>query len=173
MLSVVLSCVLASTFSGTIAGFHLRVEKTARRMLVMDGKDTLKVYGVALGNGGADAGAKMIRGDRKTPEGVYTIRSRNPNSHYYKSFLLDYPSIQDAEQARHYGVINQKEYLSILQAHRAGRLPPQSTSMGGDICIHGGHIAYDWTLGCVAVTDAGMDSLWGRVKVGTKVEIAP
>lgn len=170
MLSAVLPCLLALP---GLSGFHLRVEKAARRMLIMNGQDTVKVYRVALGAGGADDGAKLIMGDRKTPEGIYTIRSSNPNSPYYKSFLIDYPSVEDAQRGLDYGVINKGTYLSILQAHRAGKLPPQSTSMGGSICIHGGRIDYDWTLGCVAVTDAVMDSLWGKVKMGTKVEIVP
>ncbi|QQS04516.1 MAG: L,D-transpeptidase family protein [Fibrobacterota bacterium] len=173
MLSAFLSCVLALPGSNNLSGFHLRVEKEARRMLVMEGRDTLKVYQVALGSGAADAGTKLIRGDHKTPEGVYIIRSRNPNSSFYKSFLIDYPSVTDAKRGLEGGVIKKSEYLSILQAHRDGKLPPQRTALGGDICIHGGYTEADWTWGCVAVGNEGMDSLWGQVKVGTKVEIVP
>jgi L,D-peptidoglycan transpeptidase YkuD (ErfK/YbiS/YcfS/YnhG family) len=32
---------------------------------------------------------------------------------------------------------------------------------------------YDWTLGCVAVTDAEIDEIWRLVPVGTPVEIRP
>lgn len=170
MLSIVMSCLLALP---GLSGFHLLVSKSDRRMMVMDGKDTLGVYYVALGAGAGDSGTKLRRGDCKTPEGVYTILSRNPNSPFYKSFLIDYPSSEDAKRGLDSGVIGKQEYLSILQAHRAGRLPPQSTGMGGSICIHGGHVAYDWTAGCIAVTDRGMDSLWGKVKMGTKVVIRP
>ncbi|HNY30682.1 MAG TPA: L,D-transpeptidase family protein [Fibrobacteria bacterium] len=170
MLFVVMSCLLALP---DLSGFHLRVTKAERRLWVMNGEDTMGVYYVALGAGAGDSGSKLRMGDNKTPEGVYTILSRNPNSPFYKSFLIDYPSSDDAKRGLESGVIDRREYLSILQAHRAGRLPPQSTRMGGSICIHGGHVAYDWTAGCIAVTDRGMDSLWGKVKIGTKVEILP
>jgi lipoprotein-anchoring transpeptidase ErfK/SrfK len=32
---------------------------------------------------------------------------------------------------------------------------------------------YDWTLGCVAVTDDEIDEIWKMVPVGTPVEIRP
>jgi len=32
---------------------------------------------------------------------------------------------------------------------------------------------YDWTLGCVAVTDDEIDEIWKLVPVGTPVEIRP
>jgi len=35
------------------------------------------------------------------------------------------------------------------------------------------HRLYDWTLGCVAVTDPEIDEIWNLVPVGTPVEIRP
>ena len=35
------------------------------------------------------------------------------------------------------------------------------------------HRLYDWTLGCVAVTDAEIDEIWNIVPIGTPVEIRP
>jgi len=32
---------------------------------------------------------------------------------------------------------------------------------------------YDWTLGCVAVTNSEIDEIWNLVPVGTPVEIRP
>ena len=63
---------------------------------------------------------------------------------------------------------------------RAARL---GVSPGGAIMIHGlpngkgfigpAHRLYDWTLGCVAVTDPEIDEIWNLVPVGTPVEIRP
>ena len=56
-------------------------------------------------------------------------------------------------------------------------------SPGGAIMIHGlpnnmswvgaAHRLYDWTLGCIAVTDEEIDEIWNLVPVGTPVEIRP
>ena len=35
------------------------------------------------------------------------------------------------------------------------------------------HRLYDWTLGCIAVTDSEIDEIWNLVPVGTPVEIRP
>lgn len=54
---------------------------------------------------------------------------------------------------------------------------------GGAVMIHGikngfgwlgdKHRLYDWTLGCIAVTDQEMDEIWALVPVGTPIEIRP
>ena len=54
---------------------------------------------------------------------------------------------------------------------------------GGAVMIHGlpngkgwvgaRHRLFDWTLGCVAVTDEEIDEIWSLVPVGTPVEIRP
>jgi murein L,D-transpeptidase YafK len=56
-------------------------------------------------------------------------------------------------------------------------------SPGGAVMIHGlpnnmgwlgpSHRLYDWTLGCIAVTDAEIDEIWKMVPIGTPVEIRP
>jgi hypothetical protein len=35
------------------------------------------------------------------------------------------------------------------------------------------HRLFDWTLGCIAVTDEEIDEVWSLVSVGTPVEIRP
>ena len=35
------------------------------------------------------------------------------------------------------------------------------------------HRLYDWTLGCIAVTDEEIDEIWNLVPIGTPVEIRP
>lgn len=54
---------------------------------------------------------------------------------------------------------------------------------GGDLKIHGlknglGFIGkfqrwYDWTAGCIALTDDEMDELYNSVEMGIKIEIRP
>jgi murein L,D-transpeptidase YafK len=115
-------------------------------------------YKVALGRGGL--AAKLREGDGRTPEGHYKIDSRNASSHYHKALHISYPDSADRARAAKLGV-----------------------SPGGEIMIHGlpngmgwlsaSHRFYDWTLGCVAVTDSEIDEIWDSVPVGTPVEIRP
>jgi len=35
------------------------------------------------------------------------------------------------------------------------------------------HRLYDWTLGCIAVTDSEIEEIWKLVPAGTPVEIRP
>jgi lipoprotein-anchoring transpeptidase ErfK/SrfK len=125
--------------------------------LLADGK-VVRSYRVALGRGGL--APKGREGDERTPEGLYVIDERNSASRFYKALHISYPDAGDR-----------------LRASRRGVSP------GGAIMIHGlpsglGWIGaaqrfYDWTSGCVAMTDAQMDEIWRVVPVGTPVEIRP
>ena len=125
--------------------------------LLANGK-VIRTYHVALGQGGL--APKQKEGDALTPEGHYTIDSRTAESHYHKALHVSYPSAQDRARAAKLGV-----------------------APGGAIMIHGlpngkgyvgaAHRLYDWTLGCVAVTDDEIDEIWNLVPVGTPVEIRP
>ena len=125
--------------------------------LLANGK-VIRTYQVALGRGGM--APKDREGDGRTPEGHYIIDSRNASSHYHKALHISYPNAEDRKRAEKLGV-----------------------SPGGAIMIHGlpngmgwlgsTHRLYDWTLGCVAVTDDEIDEIWKMAPVGTPVEIRP
>jgi murein L,D-transpeptidase YafK len=71
-------------------------------------------------------------------------------------------------------------YPNAEDRERAAQLGVQP---GGAIMIHGlpngmgklgaAHRLYDWTLGCIAVTDEEIDEIWSLVPVRTPVEIRP
>jgi murein L,D-transpeptidase YafK len=118
----------------------------------------IRTYKVALGTGGL--APKQREGDERVPEGHYIIDRKNAASHYHKALHVSYPNAEDRARA------------AKLHA------PP-----GGDIMIHGlpngkgsigaAHRMFDWTLGCVAVTDDEIDEIFKLVPVGTPVEIRP
>ena len=126
-------------------------------VLLSQGKE-VRSYRVALGR--EPIGPKTRQGDHKTPEGVYALDSRNPNSQFYKAFHVSYPNSKNIAAARKLGV-----------------------SPGGDIMVHGlpkkyawvghSHTLHDWTDGCIAVTNDEMDEIWRLVHVGTPIEIKP
>jgi len=125
---------------------------------LLSGGKVIRTYKVALGRGGL--APKEREGDGRTPEGHYVIDARNASSHYHKALHISYPNAEDRQRAARLGV-----------------------SPGGAIMIHGlpnglswlgaAHRLYDWTQGCIAVTDSEMDEIWNLVPVGTPVEICP
>src|SRR5690349_14485863 len=68
------------------------VEKSARKLSVFANGKELKTYRVALGRN--PVGAKEQEGDNKTPEGIYNIDSRNPQSDFHLGLHISYPSEQ-------------------------------------------------------------------------------
>jgi|HubBroStandDraft_6_1064221.scaffolds.fasta_scaffold00881_3 murein L,D-transpeptidase YafK len=134
------------------------IEKRARTMTLLSDGKALKTYKVALG--GQPVGAKEQEGDHKTPEGIYKISAKVPNSMFHRGLLISYPNAADIQRAEKRGV-----------------------KPGGAVEIHGlgakygwvgaAHRATDWTDGCVAVTNQEIDEIWPLVDVGTVVEIRP
>ncbi len=132
------------------------VKSTHTMTLYADGK-VLRVYHVSLGSG-ASGNAKRQQGDHETPEGAYTINSRNPHSSCHLALHISYPNAADRERARKLGV-----------------------DPGGDVMIHGlppgyesikaGEQLADWTYGCLGLTNPEMDEVWKLVPTGTPIEI--
>jgi murein L,D-transpeptidase YafK len=134
------------------------VEKAARRLTLWFADYAVREYRVALGR--EPLGDKRRAGDGRTPEGLYTIDGRNGGSEFHRSLHVSYPSAQDRRSAR-----------------EAGARP------GGEIMIHGlpegaewvgpEHTRFDWTEGCIALTNEEIDELWELVGDGTPIEIRP
>lgn len=134
------------------------VAKGERRLyLVRDGQ-VLASYRVALGPN--PRGTKLRRGDGRTPEGAYRVAAFNPSSRFYRAIRVSYPNAQDLERARALG----QPAGDDIMIHG---LPPERRQFGA------GHWRFDWTNGCIAVTDGEMDEIWRRVEVGTPIEIRP
>jgi tetratricopeptide (TPR) repeat protein len=134
------------------------IEKKDRRLTLFSNGNVIKTYKIALGAN--PEGSKEMQGDNKTPEGSYIIDSRNRDSRYHLSLHISYPNEEDKRRAKRNGV-----------------------SPGGDIMIHGlingyswvgeAHTAFDWTKGCIAVTDEEIEEIDKLAPNGTVVEIRP
>lgn len=134
------------------------VEKSGRKLSIFRGGQNLKSYCIALGRN--PIGAKQEEGDMKTPEGIYQIDSRNPQSSFHLALHISYPSDKDNARAAEHGV-----------------------SAGYDIMIHGlpnghgwigaFHRRTDWTAGCIALTDEEIEELWRVTPDRTPIEIKP
>ena len=134
------------------------VQKSARRLSIFRDASRIKTYRIALGAN--PVGAKQQEGDMKTPEGIYEIDARNPQSNFHLALHISYPS--DVDDARAYA---------------------RGISAGSDIMIHGiqnghgwigaFHRWKDWTAGCIALTDEEIEELWRVTPDGTTIEIRP
>jgi murein L,D-transpeptidase YafK len=173
----VLALLLTSVIAAADPHLWLRVDTGAGTLSVMDGYRVLEVFdGIAIGRGGA--GRDKRAGDQKTPLGRYHIVQIRNDSPFHRFLMLDYPSTRDAERARRDGGLKASDYVAILTSSQAGRLPPQETALGGYVGLHGLgegdpriHAAFNWTQGCVALTNEQIDRLARRVAVGTVVVI--
>lgn len=73
------------------------VLKSERRLQVYNNRHLLKTYKIALGE--HPIGHKQYEGDRKTPEGLYFINGKNPNSTCHKNLGISYPNDTDRAAA--------------------------------------------------------------------------
>lgn len=138
----------------------IEIIKHQRVMNLIRDDKIVKAYKISLGR--TPKGAKREEGDKKTPEGRYFIKRKNPLSSYYLALEISYPNPEDKRRAE-----------------RLGRNP------GNNIMIHGlpsylGYLPHflqktqtwmDWTQGCIAVTNKEMEEIYQEVEVGTPVII--
>jgi murein L,D-transpeptidase YafK len=147
------------------------VLKSKRTMELYSDGAVVRVYKVGLGlNPIPD---KQRQGDHATPEGEFYVFVKNNKSAFYLSLGISYPNIEDAERGLRDGLINRAQRDAIVKAIKKKATPPQNTSLGGDIYIHGNGAGSDWTWGCVALENDDMRELFGAVTVGVPVTIKP
>lgn len=150
---------------------RLIIKKKVRKIEVFDGEKLVKTYKIALGF--TPVGNKEIEGDGKTPEGEFYIFTKNPNSKFYLSLGVSYPSIDDARRGLDWQIISQDEHDAIVEAINKKQTPLQKTRLGGEIYIHGGGVITDWTNGCIALKNKEIKELFDVIPVGTSVKIEP
>ena len=150
---------------------RLLVEKGARRLRLYAGGELVRVRRVALGF--TPEGDKVKQGDGRTPEGEFYVCMKNGKSNFYLSLGLNYPNEEDAARGLRDGLITKATAASIVRANKAGRCPAWNTALGGEIFIHGGGTASDWTFGCVALENPEIKELFDNIPTGTPVRIQP
>ena len=170
-------CILQGGYCNATDKVWVLVDTKAKQVDVKKGSQTLESFSnIAIGRKGA--GFKEQRGDFITPLGTYKIGWINRNSHYRLFFGFDYPSLNNAKRALQDGLISRRAFQKIAKAHQKNRVPPQNTAMGGQIGIHGLGLAsklihdeFDWTRGCIALTNQQIDRLARWISKGTLVKV--
>ncbi|MGD2166478.1 MAG: L,D-transpeptidase family protein [Gammaproteobacteria bacterium] len=134
------------------------VVKSERKLYLLKDGERLREMDIALGL--VPTGHKTRSGDARTPEGIYMLDARNPDSDYFLSMHVSYPNDADIARARELGV-----------------------DPGGQIMIHGlpnemryeeaNYQGWDWTDGCIAVSNTDMIDIWLMTPDMTPIEIRP
>lgn len=158
-------------------GLWLLIDTEQEQLFIKYNKTTLKVFeNIAIGRGGK--AKRRIRDDGKTPLGDFEIAWISPKSQYHMFFGLNYPNLERIETAYRVGEIDRRTYYKVWDALAAGEVPPQDTQLGGHLGIHGlggkspeVHQRYNWTQGCIALTNPQIEELASWVTIGTKVII--
>ncbi|HMZ47509.1 MAG TPA: L,D-transpeptidase family protein, partial [Flavobacteriales bacterium] len=96
------------------------VDKSDRLFSVYAEDTLVKTYPCVLGEN--PIGDKFCQGDRKTPEGTFTFRSKRVHASWHKFIWVDYPN---AESYRRF------------KDRKAQGLIPAGMDIGGEIGIHG------------------------------------
>lgn len=154
--------------------FSIVIEKSRRLLHLYEHLEQgerllVKTYRIALGSN--PSGPKSRDGDGATPEGEYYITHRNPASRYYLSLGISYPNQSDARRGYAAGLITARELADIEATSERFEKPPQGTALGGEIFIHGGGTAGDWTAGCIALENGDITELFESLPLKTWVSI--
>lgn len=136
----------------------LLIVKSERKLYLLKEGEVLRDFDIALGL--MPEGPKQREGDFRTPEGLYYLDARNPNSDYFLSLQISYPNRQDVASARSQGV----EPGGQIMIHGQPNEPKYSESR---------YENWDWTDGCVAVSNSDMVDIWLMTEEGTPIEIKP
>lgn len=137
---------------------RILVVKSERKLYLLKAGEVLRSFDISLGL--QPRGPKQRSGDFRTPEGRYTIEAKHVESDFFLALKVSYPNESDRARARGLGV-----------------------DPGGQIMIHGlpnepkmgvsRYLGWDWTDGCIAVSNSDMLDIWLATTVPTPIEIRP
>jgi murein L,D-transpeptidase YafK len=142
----------------TVIADSIVVEKAKRTLTLYLGGQPVRSYQVALGT--QPVGDKVKIGDGRTPEGLFHIDFKNSQSKYHMALHISYPDAAHVQRASVLGVAAGGD----IMIHG---LPPKYASIGA------AHVQYNWTEGCVAVTDSEIEEIFRAVPSGAPIQIKP
>jgi murein L,D-transpeptidase YafK len=130
-------------------------------MYLYKDSNLIQTFLIALGKN--PKGPKTMEGDKKTPEGTYTLDYIKRNTKYYKAFHISYPNVSDIKKAKSLGI----KPGSMIMIHG------QPSSRGGNDDTTPGIQSSNWTNGCIALMNYDMDKFVELVDPGTEIIIEP
>ena len=134
------------------------VKKSEKRLYLLAQGKPVKEYKVVFGP--KPTGHKQKVGDERTPEGKYILDYKKEKSVFYKAIHISYPNEKDKAAAK----------LSGVNPGNAIMIHGQRNGLGSRSWLNQ---RFNWTDGCIAVTNQEMDEIWRLIHVGTPIEIQP
>ncbi len=146
------------------SGYRIVIDKSDMELKVYDSLGWFATYPVVFGS--KDMGDKLFEGDKRTPNGSYTIILKTVSKKWGPQLLLDYPN------ATNYTLFEQRKAAGVI---------PKKAKIGNGIAIHGTRPTeewavdynYNWTDGCISLKYTEMQDLYQYINVGTQVVIQP
>lgn len=176
-LALTLALLAAGRAGAESGGVWVLIDTVAQRLDVYrDQTPLVRFRNISLGSGGT----ALVRraGDQTTPLGEFHITRINRDSRFHIFLGLNYPTERHIERALDAGLIDEARYVDLLGATFRQGVAPQDSELGGNIGIHGlgqgdpdVHQRYNWTQGCVALTNEQMEQLTKFIDIGTRVLI--
>ena len=152
-------CVFFLIMFNTVASNEIDfivVNKSERIISLFNNGYKLKSYSISLGF--EPNGKKIKKGDGKTPEGLYFIEQKLENSSFYLALKVSYPNPWDIRRALK------------LDYHPGGQIMIHGLpNKGYDRNFHSS--SFDWTQGCIALSNKEILFLWNKTKIGTPILI--
>lgn len=146
---------------------QILIEKEKRRLTLRDAAGKI-LFSADIALGSHPQGPKQRAGDGRTPEGAYFVCVKKMGK-YGPSLGVSYPSAGDARR----GGADAALIACIEERAARGERPPWGSPLGGEIYVHGGGLAGDWTAGCIALADADAERLYALTPLGTEILILP
>jgi murein L,D-transpeptidase YafK len=144
--------------------YYIIVDKSEYELKVYDAEGWYATYPIVFGS--KDLSDKMREGDKRTPNGSFTVILKKQHPKWGPELLLDYPTPESVEK------FNKRKAKGEL---------PANAKIGGGIAIHATRPQeewtvdnfYNWTDGCISVKYTEMKDLFSYIPEGTKVTIQP
>lgn len=144
--------------------YYIIIDKSDYELQVYDEEGWYATYPIVFGS--KDLSDKMREGDKKTPNGTFTVILKKHHPKWGPELLLDYPTVESVQR------FNDRKIKGIL---------PKNAKIGDGIAIHATRPDeewtidkfYNWTDGCISVKYTEMVDLFSYIPVGTKVTIQP
>lgn len=158
LLTLMLGLATAFEAAAAVKADLVLVDKSERKLYLIRDGEPYRSFRVSLGP--RPWGHKQQAGDDRTPEGRYTLDFKKVDSPFYRSIRISYPNLMDRLRASELGVDPGGAIMIHGQPEKSDQ-PPQFAQL------------FNWTSGCIAVTNEEMDEIWAAVDVGTPIEIRP
>ncbi|MGH7907975.1 MAG: L,D-transpeptidase family protein [Candidatus Binataceae bacterium] len=143
------------------------IYKSRHQLIVYFESHHYRSYSAVFGRN-LDTSAKQYAGDRRTPEGLYTIIRKYPSRRFRWFLKLNYPNDNDLER-----------YYQLRADHLLPVVDGAPVSPGNAIGIHGtdepllNAADINWTTGCISVSNSAIYQLAHLLPAGTLVIVKP